>query len=256
MTPQERLLKTALAEVGYLEKASNSQLDNPTANPGSKNWNKYAAELDKTDMFNGGKNGYDWCAVFVCWSFYTTFGMGVMRKITGIPAKSLAAGVRYLRQYFDNIGGLVSIPQPGDVIFFKTADGTAWQHTGIVTGVANGYVETVEGNTSGANGQGVHTFRYALTNTRIGGYGRAKWSLVPAEKAPEPAQEQPAEPAKEPEVSKPTPKPEASSWSAEAREKAIKKGVFAGDGTGDYHWTDPLTREQLAVVLNNLGLLG
>ena len=41
------VVKIALAEVGYKEKASNSQLDNPTANAGSNN---YRAPL-KTSNF-------------------------------------------------------------------------------------------------------------------------------------------------------------------------------------------------------------
>ena len=35
----------ALAEVGYLEKASNEQLDDKTANAGKKNFTKYARDM-------------------------------------------------------------------------------------------------------------------------------------------------------------------------------------------------------------------
>lgn len=247
MTPAERLVATALAENGYREKASNANLDNPTANAGTANWNKFAAELDKTDIMNGPKNGYDWCACFVVWCFYKTFGLELFRKITGIPAKSAAAGVGFLRQYFSNIGGLVSVPQPGDVIFFRNAAGNAWQHTGIVTKVADGCVETVEGNAG--TPQGVNTFRYALGYNRIGGYGRAKWDLVPEDKPAASASPAPSVTSPDPAISKPSPAPEASSWSAEARSWAIQKGLFSGDGNGNYDWLGNVTREQLAVLL-------
>ena len=247
MTPAERLVATALAEKGYREKASNSQLDSPTANAGTANYNKYAAYMDKTDFFNGAKNGYDWCAIFVCWCFVTTFGIEVARKIMGVPVRSAAAGVAYLRQYFSQIGGLVSSPQPGDVIFFKTANGTGWQHTGIVTKVADGCVETVEGNAG--TPQGVNTFRYALGYNRIGGYGRAKWDLVPEDKPAASASPAPSVTSPDPAISKPSPAPEASSWSAEARSWAIQKGLFSGDGNGNYDWLGNVTREQLAVLL-------
>lgn len=263
MTPAERLVATAKAEVGYREKASNSQLDNPTANAGTANWNKYAAALDKTDFFNGAKNGYDWCAVFVCWCFVTAFGIEVARKITGIPARSAAAGVSYLRQYFSQIGGLVSDPQPGDVIFFKTANGAAWQHTGIVTKVADGCVETVEGNAG--TPQGVNTFRYALGYNRIGGYGRAKWSLVPDETTPA----QPAQPVQpvQPETGalsyeqwkeymeryrKELQAREGSTWSEAARNWAIQTGLVSGSDAG-YMWQDFLTREQAAALFQKYG---
>ncbi len=61
MTPVERLLSVARNEIGYLEKASNSQLDDKTANAGFNDWNKYARDLDKTNLYNGPKNGYWWC---------------------------------------------------------------------------------------------------------------------------------------------------------------------------------------------------
>ena len=35
------LIKIAAAEIGYKEKASNSNLDDKTANAGSNNWTKY-----------------------------------------------------------------------------------------------------------------------------------------------------------------------------------------------------------------------
>ena len=45
MAKASDVVKIALAEVGYKEKASNSQLDNPTANAGSNNYTKYARDL-------------------------------------------------------------------------------------------------------------------------------------------------------------------------------------------------------------------
>lgn len=47
LTAIKRLIATAKAEEGYLEKATNAQLDSKTANAGSNNWTKYARDLDK-----------------------------------------------------------------------------------------------------------------------------------------------------------------------------------------------------------------
>lgn len=41
------VLAIAAAEIGYHEKKSNSQLDNPTANAGSANYTKYARDFDE-----------------------------------------------------------------------------------------------------------------------------------------------------------------------------------------------------------------
>ena len=42
------VLAIAAAEIGYHEKKSNSQLDNPTANAGSANYTKYARDFDES----------------------------------------------------------------------------------------------------------------------------------------------------------------------------------------------------------------
>lgn len=73
MTPVEKLLATARAEIGYIEKKSNAQLDDKTANAGDKNWNKYARDLDELGrVYNGKKNGYNWCDIFADWCFIHT----------------------------------------------------------------------------------------------------------------------------------------------------------------------------------------
>lgn len=41
----------------------------------------------------------------------------------------------------------------------------------------------------------------------------------------------------------------SNTWSAEARNWAVKQGLFQGDGQGNYSWSDPVTREQLATIL-------
>ena len=75
MISKQAVVDIALAEEGYLEKATNSNLDHPTANAGSGNWNKYARDLDKiSGFYNGGKNGYPWCDCFVDWCFVKAYG--------------------------------------------------------------------------------------------------------------------------------------------------------------------------------------
>lgn len=189
MNPQERLLSTAAAEIGYLEKKSNSQLDDKTANAGSANYTKYARDLDAVKFFNTPKNGYSWCAVFVAWCFFIAFGLELALKLLCQSLGSCGAGVKAAAQYYKGKGRFhTSGPQPGDQVFFvqRNSSGfiTSWLHTGLVDTVEGGYVYTIEGNTSGAsgvisNGGGVCRKRYALTDTSIGGYGRPDWSLVP-----------------------------------------------------------------------------
>lgn len=182
MTPQERVILAARAEVGYLEKASNRDLDDKTANAGTKNFTKYAYELDKLGTFNGPKNGYAWCAVFVTWLFTKTFGLETALTMLAQFKGGYGASCTWAAGRYKAVGRFVKTPQAGDQIFF-TADGKSSNHTGIVVEVKDGRVYTVEGNTSGtsgvvANGGGVCAKNYALTSKSIYGYGRPDWSLV------------------------------------------------------------------------------
>lgn len=186
----DKLIKTAEAEVGYLEKASNASLDSDTANAGSANYTKYARDLDEIpDFYNGKKNGYAWCDVFVDWCFVKAFGAEAALKLTCQPKKSAGAGCRYSAQYYKNNGQFHTTPKVGDQIFFAK-DGTI-NHTGIVYQVDSSKVYTIEGNTSGAsgviaNGGCVCKKSYSLSYSRIHGYGRPAYD-VPATSVDEPA---------------------------------------------------------------------
>lgn len=185
MTPQERLISTAEDEIGYIGKRSNSDLDDFKANSGGL-WNKYARDLDALrDFYNGRKNGYDWCDVFVDWCFVRAFGRELGQKLLCQPGKSLGAGTGYSLNYYKQKGQFFSTPQPADQIFFGDSQST-W-HTGIVVKVEGGFVHTVEGNAG--NPSAVRAARYTIGGRNIKGYGRPDWSMVPADKPEEPEKE-------------------------------------------------------------------
>ena len=181
----KKVIDVALAEVGYLEKKSNSQLDDKTANAGSKNYTKYGRDLDAIDFYNGNKNGVAWCDQFVDWCFVQAYGKDAALEMTFQPSKASAncgAGCQYSRSYYKNNGRLFDKPQPGDQIFFWNSGKARVSHTGLVYKVDNTYVYTIEGNTSGAsgvvaNGGGVKKKKYKLTYNRLAGYGRPNWEL-------------------------------------------------------------------------------
>ena len=41
----------------------------------------------------------------------------------------------------------------------------------------------------------------------------------------------------------------SGTWSDAGCQWAVDNGLFIGDGAGNYNWTDPMTREAMAVVL-------
>lgn len=173
-----KVIATAMNELGYLEKKTNSQLYNKTANAGYNNYTKYANDFDTKypNFYNGKKNGYAWCDVFVDWCFVTTFGVTNAQKLLNQPNRSMGAGCDYSSKYYKQIGRFfTSNPKVGDQIFFGNSSNV--QHTGLVYAVDKYKVYTIEGNTSTAsgvvaNGGGVCKKSYSLGYSRIYGYGR------------------------------------------------------------------------------------
>lgn len=183
-----QLIKIAEAEVGYLEKETNSQLDHPTANAGDENWTKYARDLDAiTGFYNGKKNGYAWCDMFVDWCFVKAFGLEAALSLTCQPMKSYGAGCTSSAQYYKKKGQFFTTPKVGDQIFFGTAAKVV--HTGLVYKVDAKKVYTIEGNTSSAagvvaNGGCVRKKSYSLTYSKIYGYGRPLYDAETAAETP------------------------------------------------------------------------
>ncbi len=170
--PVNSILELARKEVGYHEKATNSQLDNKTANSGTNNYTKYARDLYAADYYNGNKNGYDWCDVFVDWLFYKCFGKETGQMLQ-CQTGDLGAGCVYSSNYYKNANQFYHTPKIGDQIFFKDISGTPC-HTGIVVAVYETSIQTIEGNTSGGC---VAVKSYPLSYSRIYGYGRPKYDL-------------------------------------------------------------------------------
>ena len=82
---QKKLISVAEAEEGYLEKASNAQLDDKTANAGWNNYTKYARDHAKWGTYHAPKQGLAWCDMFVDWCFITAFGFDIGMKMTCQP---------------------------------------------------------------------------------------------------------------------------------------------------------------------------
>ena len=175
---KKKVLDLARSEIGYHEKASNSQLNDKTANSGGNNWTKYAEYLDSfAGFYNGPKNGYAWCDVFVDYLFVKCFGFNIGRQMLCQPMSSAGAGCLFSAQYYKQSGRWhTNAPQPGDQIFFTYSPGE-YSHTGIVEAINGDTVTTIEGNTSDQVGRR----NYNIANATIAGYGRPKWELAQTE---------------------------------------------------------------------------
>lgn len=175
----KRLLEIAIAELDYCEKASNFQLDDKTANAGKNNWTKYARDLHQAGYYNGNKNGFAWCDMFVDWVFYKLCGSNAAKaQELQCQTGPYGAGCTWSAKYYKQQGRYhTTNPQPGDQVFFGR-DGE-YEHTGIVEHVQNGTLHTIEGNTSNK----VARKTYSLASVYILGYGRPKFDPEVADSA-------------------------------------------------------------------------
>ena len=247
-----KLLNIALQEEGYLEKKSNSQLESKTANAGDNNYTKYADYLDRMNYFNGKKNGYAWCASFVCWCLVKAFGKETAMKIANHPTKdNQAAGCSSAMNYYKQMNRFYkTTPQPGDQIFFTNDGGKSSNHTGLVTKVGNSIVYTIEGNTSSTigvvpNGGCVRQKSYPLTYNKIAGYGRPKYELIPEEEE-EMTQEQ-FNKFMDNYIEELANRP--VTWEQSALDWAVAQGLFKGDEQNRLMPKKFMTRGELATVL-------
>ena len=235
MTAIDRLLKTANDEIGYLEKKSNAYLDNKTANAGESNYTKYWRDL-KPEW-----QGEPWCDAFVSWCFLKTFGADMAQKLLcgGLYSYYTPASANYFKAHKQ----WHTTPRSGDVVYFQVGGNIG--HTGIVEDYKNGYVITIEGNTSGAsgviqNGGGVCRKTYKYGSSYISGYGRPKYEMVVEDLNEEQTRKIVRE---EIEAALKGYNTEPSKWAKEIIAEAVKKGITDGSRPKGY-----LTREEGAAM--------
>lgn len=159
---RQKVIDWAFSQIGYHEIGDN--------------WNKYAEALDKENGFyNGKKQGFAWCDIFVDAGFVECYGRAGAQFLLCQPDNSAGAGCSFSAQYFNAKGQFhKSNPQPGDQIFFGSAWNNVW-HTGLVVAVSSNYVTTIEGN----SGDQVAKRVYRLADPTIWGYGRPDWGEQP-----------------------------------------------------------------------------
>ena len=182
MNAIDRLIAVAEAEIGYLEKKSNKDLDDKTANAGSSNYTKYNRDMKQWAGSAGLSD--QWCQNFVDWCFVVAFGLEGAKKLLYKFTNYTPTG----SDQFKNRGRYTKrgkgTPQRGDVVYFYSTAKGRIGHVGIVYKVGSSTVYTIEGNTSGAstlvtNGGGVKKKSYSLTSTYIDGYGRPDYAQLP-----------------------------------------------------------------------------
>lgn len=143
------LVNVALTQVGYHEGAnSRERHGNNWYSDG--NWTEYG--------YFSGCDGYAWCAMFISWCARQARIPGSLIQNSTV-ARAYAFGLPfYTREEYS--------PRTGDIVFFAEK-GHVWDHVGIVLGVREGWMYTIEGNARNA----VRIKRYTPDDEYIRGYG-------------------------------------------------------------------------------------
>lgn len=155
-----------LEQVGYLEKASNSNLDSKTGNAGYGNYTKYARDVNNMGLM--GCQGQPWCAVYQFWICAQIFGKSKALDIMGNGFYNCNS----VKAHSKSKGTWHSTPKLGALVIFRNG-----AHIGRVIRISGRTLYTNEGNTSSgamntveANGGCVAEKSYTIGNSQIDGY--------------------------------------------------------------------------------------
>lgn len=153
---KERALAFCRSNLGYSE--------------GANNYNKFAPMVAQAIGWNA--QNQPWCANFTIAVFVQCFGLEKGCKMLCGNIGTVSALCKSNSDLFKSAGRFYPSPEVGDVIFFYVGDDV--NHQGIVESISNGYVNTIEGNSSDM----VKRNQYKCGHCSIAGYGRPRWDIV------------------------------------------------------------------------------
>lgn len=186
MTALGDVITLGREQEGYIEKASNEDLDSKTANKGTANYTKYSRDVDAVGL--KGCQAQPWCGTFQFWLDLQTGGKDVALKRWNMTP-STYVGFNCFDTYdaFKGAGRVGSEPRIGALVIFT------FSHAGRVlsTYVTNGqrYFDCLEGNTSAdlndRNGGMVKIKRRLWTDPTIKGFCYIDYDEKPVEQYPQ-----------------------------------------------------------------------
>lgn len=214
---KESVIKTAISQLGYTE--------SPPGSNRVKYWDEYGLTWQ----------GQPWCVCFLWWCFMKADES--MAFFAG--AKTSSCGV--LWRWYKEQGQTVPVDevQPADLVFYNFHGGTQPEHVGLAESVTPrpiSQVTSLEGNTSpgleGSQDNGGCVARKIRYRSQIVGVARPKYK----------------------EEVKPvlTDDDYSTHWAVKDIDLAIERGLMKGYPDGTFKPDKPITRAELAVVLNRI----
>jgi len=185
-------------------------------------------------------SAFPWCVVFV-WYVFREAGLSHL-FFGGERTASCGALVTFARRHglFHTSGFM-----PGDLVFYDwSGRRTTAQHMGIITEARQAAVVAIEGNTAvGNDSNGGQVMERTRSFQSIVGVYRPEYK---EDEEVDIDQLRKALTALSGTGNNP------SSWAIGAVRELSDKGLFNGDGQGNFGWGQLVTREALAQVLHNL----
>ena len=216
-----KVIEVARGELGYTEAPANSNLT------------KYG------EAYGGHMNGQPWCVMFLWWCFERA---GERKAFLG---GGQTASCSILLRWYKEQGLTVPVEevQAGDIVILNFHGTKDTEHCGLVVDTsirldpktgAPDFVVTVEGNTSpGLEGSQDNGGCVALKN-------RDRWRIVAVCRP----QYQPEEPQPEDDI--------AGHWYTDDVKWCLEKGLIKCYPDGSFQPNQPVTRAELAAVLQRL----
>ena len=180
-----------------------------------------------------GINGVPWCMQFLWWCFREA---GESSAFFG-GAKTASCGT--LLKWYAEQGQTVPVSEarPGDILILNFSGTKETQHCGYVIGVDGIYIQTVEGNTSvsGSQSNGGIVCKKIRFPSQVVGVCRPQYK------------EEEKDVQKNDDLT--------DHWAEKSCRKAETKAIMKGYPDGTWRPDQQLTRAELAVILDRLGLL-
>lgn len=207
-----RVTEVARGEIGYTE--------NPPGSNRTKYWDEYDPKMQ----------GQPWCVSGLWWVFRQA---GEGSAFFG-GARTASCGT--LLRWYKAQGMLVPFTdaQAGDIVFLTFHGGTLPEHCGLVTGRYGVLLKTIEFNTTIGDGGSQDNGGIVCEKTRypyqIVAVARPKY--------------EPEEPEKIDDIT--------NHWAESSIRRAMERGIMQGYPDGSWKPDQPVTRAELAVILDRL----
>ena len=202
---------------------------------GTTEWPAGSNKVKYWDKYDKSFQGQPWCVAFLWWCFSEAGER--MAFFGGGKTASCSTLLRWYRE--QGLTVPVDQVQPGDIVLLNFNWKGTPDHCGLATsGIEDGfYVQTIEGNTT------------------LGEEGQDNGGCVLSKKR---RKSQIVEVCR-PMYTKKDEKPKddiSGHWAEKSIRKAVKNGTMTGFPDGSFRPNDPLTRAELATILDRLGFLG